>query len=134
MRQALDRINHKRGTRLIMGNALVARLLDSLKQNAVEIRYQTQLSELIEDDGKITGAVFTTNDGDITIRARNGVVLATGGIGWSSELRNRLFPEGTQRYSISPDSNTGDGILAANARMARSRRTSGAQRCGCRVR
>ena len=47
-RQALDRINHTRGTRLIMGNALVARLLDSLKQNAVEIRYQTQLSELID--------------------------------------------------------------------------------------
>ena len=47
-RQALDRISHPRGTRLIMGNALVARLLDSLKQNAVEIRYQTQLSELID--------------------------------------------------------------------------------------
>ena len=113
MRQALDRISHKRGTRLIMGNALVARLLDSLKQNAVEIRYQTQLTELIDGDGKIAGAVFTTNDGDIAIRARRGVVLATGGIGWSRELRKRLFPEGTQRYSMAPDSNTGDGILAA---------------------
>ena len=39
-------------------------------------------------------------------------MLAAGGIGWSSELRNRLFPDGTQRYSMSPDSNTGDGILA----------------------
>jgi succinate dehydrogenase/fumarate reductase flavoprotein subunit len=112
-RQALDRISHTRGTRLIMGNALVARLLHNLRQNAVEIRYQTQLTELIEDEGKIAGAVFTTNDGDIAIRARRGVVLATGGIGWSRELRNRLFPEGTQLYSMSPDSNTGDGILAA---------------------
>ena len=112
-RQALDRISYLRGTRLIMGNALVARLLDSLKQNTVAIRYQTQLSELIEDNGKISGAVFTTNHGDLRVRARKGVVLATGGIGWSSELRNRLFPEGTQRYSMAPDSNTGDGILAA---------------------
>jgi len=111
-RQALDRIKHPRGTRLIMGNALVARLLDSLKQHAVEIRYQTQLSELIEDDGRITGAVFITNDGDIRMRARRGVVLATGGIGWSGELRRRLFPDGTHTYSLSPDSNTGDGILA----------------------
>jgi succinate dehydrogenase/fumarate reductase flavoprotein subunit len=111
-RQALDRIKHPRGTRLIMGNALVARLLYSLKQHAVEIRYQTQLSELIEDDGRIAGAVLATNDGEIRIRARRGVVLASGGIGWSSELRNRLFPDGTQRYSMSPDSNTGDGILA----------------------
>ena len=42
-RQAWDRISYRRGTRLIMGNALVARLLDSLKQNAVEIRFQTRL-------------------------------------------------------------------------------------------
>ncbi|TAI65545.1 FAD-binding dehydrogenase [Bradyrhizobium sp. Leo170] len=111
-RQALDRIHHPRGTRLIMGNALVARLLSSLKKHAVEIRYQTQLTELIEDEGKIAGGRFTTNDSDISIRARRGVVLATGGIGWSSELRSRLFPNDTQRYSLSPDSNTGDGILA----------------------
>ncbi|WP_349631336.1 FAD-dependent oxidoreductase [Bradyrhizobium sp. AUGA SZCCT0222] len=111
-RQALDRIRHPRGTRLIMGNALVARLLYSLKQQAIDIRYQTQLSELIEDDERIVGAVFTTNDREISIRARRGVVLAAGGIGWSSELRNRLFPDDTQRYSMSPDSNTGDGILA----------------------
>jgi succinate dehydrogenase/fumarate reductase flavoprotein subunit len=111
-RQALDRIQHRRGTRLIMGNALVARLLHSLKQHGVDIRYQTQLRELIEDDGRIIGAVFTTNEGDISICARRGVVLATGGIGWSSELRQRLFPEATQRHSLSPDSNTGDGILA----------------------
>ena len=112
VRQALDRINHRRGTRLIMGNALVARLLYSLKQLAVEIRYQSQLSELIEDGGRIIGAVFTTANGDIAIRAQKGVVLATGGIGWSSGLRDRLFPEGTRRYSLSPETNTGDGILA----------------------
>jgi succinate dehydrogenase/fumarate reductase flavoprotein subunit len=111
-RHALDRMMHRRGTRLIMGNALVARLLYSLKQQAVEIRYQTRLSELIEDNGKIAGAAFTTAGGDITIRARKGVILAAGGIGWSSELRRRLLPDGTQRYSLSPDSNSGDGIIA----------------------
>src|SRR5207244_1989142 len=93
-------------------NALVARLLDSLKRRAVEIRYRTQLSELMEDGGRIVGAVFKTADGDITIRAKKGIVLATGGIGWSRELRDRLLPEGTQLYSLSPDSNTGDGMLA----------------------
>ena len=112
MRQARDRIGHRRGTRLIMGNALVARLLYSLNQLAVEIRYRSSLSELIADGGRIVGAVFKTSDGDIAIRAKRGVVLATGGIGWNSSLRGRLFPEGTQRYSLSPESNTGDGILA----------------------
>jgi succinate dehydrogenase/fumarate reductase flavoprotein subunit len=111
-RQARDRINHRRGTRLIMGNALVARLLYSLNQFAVEIRYGSPLSELIADGGRIVGAVFKTTHGDIAIRAKRGIVLATDGIGWSRGLRDRLFPEGTHRYSLSPVSNTGDGILA----------------------
>jgi succinate dehydrogenase/fumarate reductase flavoprotein subunit len=112
LRQARDRVNHRRGTRLIMGNALVARLLHSLNQRAVEIRYRSSLSELIADGDRIVGAVFKTADGDIAIQANKGIVLATGGIGWSNGLRDRLFPEGTRRYSLSPESNTGDGILA----------------------
>jgi succinate dehydrogenase/fumarate reductase flavoprotein subunit len=111
-RQARDRISHQRGTRLMMGNALVARLLYSLNQLAVEVRYQSQLNELVGDGERIVGATFKTSNGDIAVRARKGVVLATGGIGWSSGLRDRLFPEGTHRYSLSPESNTGDGILA----------------------
>jgi len=114
-RQARDRINHQRGTRLMMGNALVARLLYSLNQSAVEIRYRSALRELVEEGGRIVGAVFKTVTGDIAIRAKKGVVLATGGIGWNSGLRDRLFPEGTRRYSLSPESNTGDGILAAES-------------------
>ena len=119
VRQAGDRINHRRGTRLIMGNALVARLLYSLNQLAVEIRYRSQLSELIGDGGRIVGAVFKTANGDIAIRAKKGVVLATGGVGWSSGLRDRLFPEGTRRYSLSPETNTGDGILAGERAQGR---------------
>jgi succinate dehydrogenase/fumarate reductase flavoprotein subunit len=111
-RQARDRISHPRGTRLIMGNALVARLLYSLNQLGVEIRYQSRLSELIGDGERIVGAAFKTPNGDMAVRARKGVVLATGGIGWSRGLRDRLFPEGTHRYSLSPETNTGDGILA----------------------
>jgi succinate dehydrogenase/fumarate reductase flavoprotein subunit len=114
-RQARDRINHRRGTRLMMGNALVARLLYSLNQRAVEIRYQSALKELVEDGGRIVGAIFGTANGDIAIRAKKGVVLATGGIGWNRGLRDRLFPEATRRYSLSPDSNTGDGILAGES-------------------
>ena len=70
------------------------------------------LKELVKADDQIIGAILSTPAGDIAIRARKGVVLATGGIGWSRELRERLLPENTRRYSLSPDSNTGDGILA----------------------
>jgi succinate dehydrogenase/fumarate reductase flavoprotein subunit len=112
VRQARDRIKHRRGTRLIMGNALVARLLYSLNQLGIEIRYRSQLTELIEERGRIAGAILKTGDGEVAIRAKKAVVLATGGIGWNSALRERLFPEGALRYSLSPESNTGDGIVA----------------------
>jgi succinate dehydrogenase/fumarate reductase flavoprotein subunit len=111
-RQARDRLTYERGTRLVMGNALVARLLYSMLQCAIEIRYQSQLSELIVDKGRVIGGLIKTIDGDVAIRARKGVVLASGGVGWSSELRDRLYPDGTRRYCLSPQTNAGDGILA----------------------
>ena len=112
IRHARDRLNFKRGTRLIMGNALVARLLHDLRKFAVDIRYRTALKELVRTDDGIVGAILSTPAGEIAVRARKGVVLATGGIGWSGELRERLLQENTRRYSLSPGSNTGDGILA----------------------
>ena len=111
-RHALDRLRFKRGTRLIMGNALVGRLLHDIKRLSVNVRYRTSLKELIRDGDEIVGAVLTRPLGEIALRARRGVVLATGGIGWSDDLRKRLLPENTRRYSLSPESNTGDGILA----------------------
>ena len=70
------------------------------------------MKELIKIGDEIVGAVLTTPTGALALRARKGVVLATGGIGWSEELRDRFLPENTRRYSLAPDTNTGDGILA----------------------
>jgi succinate dehydrogenase/fumarate reductase flavoprotein subunit len=112
VRYAVDRLRFKRGTRLIMGNALVGRLLHELRRLSVDIRYRTALDELVEVGDEIVGAVVTTPAGEVALRACKGVVLATGGIGWSGELRQRLLPENARRYSLSADSNTGDGILA----------------------
>jgi succinate dehydrogenase/fumarate reductase flavoprotein subunit len=112
-RQARDRLTFKRGTRLTMGNALVARLLYDLRRLAVDIRYGTALKELVKISDEIVGAVLTTPTGALALRARKGIVLATGGIGWSEELRERFLPENTRRYSLAPETNTGEGILAA---------------------
>src|SRR5260370_38642736 len=112
-RHAHDRLRHSRGTRLVMGNALVARLLYDLKDLAVDIRYQTRMTELIKAGDEIVGAILNSPTGDIAVRAKKGIVLATGGIGWSSQLPGRFFPQQAQRYSLSPISNTGTGCLAA---------------------
>jgi succinate dehydrogenase/fumarate reductase flavoprotein subunit len=71
------------------------------------------LKELVKISDEIVGAVLTTPTGALALRARKGIVLATGGIGWSEELRERFLPENTRRYSLAPETNTGEGILAA---------------------
>jgi succinate dehydrogenase/fumarate reductase flavoprotein subunit len=112
-RQAMDRLRFSRGTRLVMGNALVARLFYSLRRRQVAIRFETQLSGLVVEGGRAIGARLKTPQGDCAIRATKGVVLATGGIGWNEELRAKLFPEPARRHSLAPATNTGDGIAAA---------------------
>jgi succinate dehydrogenase/fumarate reductase flavoprotein subunit len=67
---------------------------------------------LVKEGSEIIGAILLSPGGDLAVRAHKGVVLATGGIGWSDALRERLFPEQARHTSLSPASNTGDGILA----------------------
>ncbi|UZE52073.1 FAD-dependent oxidoreductase [Rhodopseudomonas sp. P2A-2r] len=108
-----DLIRYRRGTRLIMGNALVARLLMSLKRLDVPIRYDAPMRELIAVDGAVVGAVIADAKGDIRVRARRGVVLATGGIGWSRHLREEMFPNPVPALSLASPEIAGDGIDAA---------------------
>lgn len=108
-RYAKDRLSYRRGTRLLMGNALVARLLYSLRKAGVPILFEAGATELLVADGRVTGAVLATPAGPRTVRARKGVVLATGGIGWNRAIRERLFPEVARAYALAPATNTGDG-------------------------
>jgi succinate dehydrogenase/fumarate reductase flavoprotein subunit len=110
LRHAADRLRYRRGTNLVMGNAIVARLLSSLRKQQVPIRFDTVLVDLVREKGRVVGAVLDGPDGRISVRARNGVVLATGGIAWNQKLRDKLFPAPARQYSLAPKSNTGDGI------------------------
>ncbi len=112
-----DRLTRKRGTRLLMGNALVGQLLHSLRRRAVPIWFESPLSDFIREGDDVVGAVVGTPGGPRRVRARRGVVLATGGIGWNRDLRARLFPSEIADISQSPPANTGDGISAAVSRV-----------------
>ena len=115
VRHGADRLRHRRGTRLVMGNALAGRLFYSLKQRSVPVLTATQVIELIEDNGRITGARLQSGSGTATVRCRRGVVLATGGLSRNPELRRRLLP-GLGAHSPVAEGATGDGFaLAAKA-------------------
>jgi succinate dehydrogenase/fumarate reductase flavoprotein subunit len=115
---ARARLGNRRGTRLLMGNALVGRLYYSLRQRNVPVWFDSPIADFVRDGDRVIGAVITTPTGPRRVRARRGVVLATGGIGWSESLRGRLFPQEISKLSQSPRANTGDGISLATERLA----------------
>jgi 3-oxosteroid 1-dehydrogenase len=94
-----------------MGRALVAPLRLSLDELGVPLWLNTGVTKLIEEDGRVVGALAEREGRPIRIRARAGVVLAAGGFAHNQEMRERYQPApiGTEWTSASPG-NTGDAI------------------------
>ena len=114
-RFAVDRVRHKRGTRLVMGNALVGRLYLALKKQRVAIHTGTTVTSLQKIGNRISKAVLQDESGSVEITVRAGVVLASGGLSHHSTLRQTLNPAELGNISAVVDSASGDGLnLAAN--------------------
>lgn len=112
-RHGLDRLRYPRGTRLLIGNALVARYLYSLRRRGVSVEYETRLIDLHRENGRIAGAIVETDGRQRLVRARRGVILATGGIAHSRLLRAELMTSHPHDYSMVDEADTGDGVSAA---------------------
>jgi len=115
LRHAADRLRYRRGTRLVMGNALVGRLFHSLRQRKVPIAYDAKLSELVRHEGRVTGAVVDIGPVRATIAARRGVILATGGFARSETLRAEFMQDLPVAHSNAFAGASGDGFTAARA-------------------
>lgn len=115
LRYAADRLKHSRGTRLVMGNALVARLYASLKHARVSIAFGAPLQELLVENGRVAGVrLRLDNGGTAEVRARRGVILSAGGIGHHPELRRQFMRPGQDRWpSLAFEANRGAGVAAA---------------------
>ena len=91
----------------------MARLFYSLK-TARASALRSPIEEFIQKEVR-TGAILNTPDGLRRVRARKGVVLATGGFARNPKYRNAFMPDPTPPYSMAPASNTGDGVALADA-------------------
>ncbi|WP_342131766.1 FAD-dependent oxidoreductase [Hydrogenophaga sp. OTU3427] len=108
-----DLLLHRRGLRLVNGNALVAGLAASLFEAGGEIRVQHTARRLLQAQGQVTGAVLSTPRGDIEIHATRGVLLAAGGFPHDAARKKALLPHapsGTEHWSAAARGNTGDGL------------------------
>ncbi len=118
-RHARDRLGHKRGTRLVMGNALIGRLLYSLLQRGVTIWTNAMVDRLDSEGGRITGLSLTRNGQRHDIHAKRGVILASGGFNRHPKLRKELVPD-VEIYTPGAPGHKGAALelaLAAGARM-----------------
>ncbi|WP_066341476.1 FAD-dependent oxidoreductase [Azohydromonas lata] len=116
LRFGLDRLaRHPRGTRLTMGNALAARLLRSALDAGVTLWRQAPMQRLLVEQGRVTGVVLQRGGEQLEVRARRGVVLATGGFSANGEMRRQFIPYAEHHVSLVPEGNTGDGLAAARA-------------------
>jgi succinate dehydrogenase/fumarate reductase flavoprotein subunit len=113
-RHVTDRLGHPRGTRLLMGNALAARLFYSLRQRKVPVWLNASLRELTRAGGRVTGATLSVDGETRHVTARRAVVLATGGFGGSVERLNE-YVRPPLKHAVAFAGARGEGMAAARA-------------------
>lgn len=107
-----------RGARTTMGNALIARFVAWLMARNVPIWTAATLKTLDTLGTAISGGVVETLKGPVRVRARRGVVLATGGFSHDREMMIRHYPhvaDGQSHFPLPPPEVTGDGLRLAQA-------------------
>lgn len=106
---ARRRIRDERGA----GQGLVGPLLRACLDRGIEPRTGMRAVDLLVEDGRVVGVRFDSADGEaVTVGAKKGVVLATGGFEWDRELVN-AFTRGPLVRPASVPTNTGDGLRMA---------------------
>jgi 3-oxosteroid 1-dehydrogenase len=103
------------------GSALTIGLLKGCLDHGVEIQCETAAQRLITEGGRVVGLELTRGGTTISESAAKGVILASGGFEWNSEMMAEYFP-GPVEWTASPSTNTGDGqrmAAEAGARLDR---------------
>jgi hypothetical protein len=105
-RYARDRLSHGRGARLVMGNALVGRLLYSLMLRDVDILTCTSIAKIVrDDDGAVTSAILVSDGVFRDISINGGLILAGGGFSRHAERRLAALGTNAEWSSVALGSN-----------------------------
>lgn len=118
LKYGYDTVRYGRGQTLVNGNALVARLASALFRLRTPLWTFAPATELILENGRVTGAIVNRNGRLVRVRTRRAVVLSSGGFAQNTERRSKIYShpalEG-EHISLTAPGNVGDG-----ARMAES--------------
>ena len=103
---AVDRLRHGRGARLVMGNALTGRLLQTLRDLAVTLMTEAETLD-ISADPEGAGVLVRSKGEDMRLRAWGGVILASGGFARHPVRREEMLPSPQPEFSPAAPGNTG---------------------------
>ncbi|GHE22216.1 FAD-dependent oxidoreductase [Halomonas urumqiensis] len=117
-RHLFDLALYGRTMQLVNGVALTGRLAKSADDLGVDTWVSSPATRLVRDGQRVIGVVVDTPEGEVTLNARRGVVLAAGGFPWDVARRRELFPRtpsGEEHWPLPPPSASGDGLRLGEA-------------------
>ena len=114
-RHLLDRLSHARGTRLVMGNALVGHLMHALsQQGTATLTLKTSVTSIERDDkGRVVAVRLSSATGNARVLAKKGVVLASGGFNRDPVLRADKLPGISAEWCPAAPGHTGEALALA---------------------
>lgn len=96
-----------------LGQALAGSLFKAVLDRNIPVEFEKRARKLVKDGERVIGVIAEDADGrDFLVRARRGVVIATGGFEWNENLV-RTFLRGPLTGPVSVPENEGDGLLMA---------------------
>jgi 3-oxosteroid 1-dehydrogenase len=99
-------------TPLASGQSLVGQLMAIALRSGVEVRLETGLTDLVIENGRVTGVVTSHAGRTRRIKADRAVMLTAGGFSRNGAFR-RQYQEVGDEYSGAIESDTGDAIQLA---------------------
>ena len=106
IRTALAKLTGKRF--VSAGAALQGRMLKAALGAGIDIRLESPVSEIVVEDGKVTGVVTTKDGKPWRIGARLGVLVNAGGFARNQAMRDTYQPGTRAEWSQTNESDTGD--------------------------
>ena len=104
------------GEQLEGGQSLIGRFLQTLNSaDNVTMLRSTELTSLVREGDRVTGAELTSPQGPVRIEARRGIILAAGGFERNAGMRATNHVPGTVAGTMAPPGNTGGAITAGIA-------------------
>jgi succinate dehydrogenase/fumarate reductase flavoprotein subunit len=96
-----------------LGASLIGQLLHLVLLRSIPIWLECPMVDLVERGGRVIGVIARRGGKNVSIEARCGVILASGGFAHNLEMRREYHPHPiTVEWTVSSPTDMGDGIRA----------------------